>query len=114
MLATTLPLMELHRLEEELNKTKHIEEEEALVIEEPPVDPQQEPEHPKVQLRRSQDTVELLVATALVTVSMEQPVIQPLNAESEQQLNEQDKTRLTLLSPAHRRLTLATQPSLAT
>ena len=114
MLATTLPLMELHRLEEELSKTKPIEEEEALVIEEPPVDPQQEPEHPKGQLRKSQDTVELLVATALVTVSMDQPVILPLNAESEQQLNEQDKTPLTLLSPAHRRLNLAIQPSLAT
>jgi hypothetical protein len=76
--------MELHRLEEELSKTKPIEEDEPLVIEEPPVDPQQEPEHPKVQLRKSQDTVELLVATALVTtVSMEQPFIQPLNAESE-------------------------------
>ena len=80
MLATTLPLMALHRLEEELSKTKPIEEEEALVIEELPVDHQQEPEHPNVQLRKSQDTVELLGATALVTDSM---VILPLNAESE-------------------------------
>jgi hypothetical protein len=113
MLATTPPLMALHRMEQELSKTKAIVEEEALAIEEVSMDPPREPERPKAQLRKSQDTVEPRVVSVLATDITEQPVIQQSNAESEQQLNEQDKTPRTLRSPTHRQLILVTQPPLA-
>ncbi len=113
MLATTLPLMALHRTEQELTKTKAIVEKEALATEEVSTDPPQESERPKVQLRKSQDTVEPRVVSVLATDTTEQPVIQQSNAESEQQLNEQDKTPRTPRSPTRRQLILATQPPLA-
>ncbi|EFX68136.1 hypothetical protein DAPPUDRAFT_114803 [Daphnia pulex] len=75
MLSYKLPLMAFHRMEQEPTKTKAIVEEEALTIEEVSVDPPQEQERPKVQLRKSQDTVEPPVVFVLSTDIMEKPFI---------------------------------------